>query len=69
MRSSNKLNFTKLKPFKIIKFLGLIIYKLDLPDSIKITRIRHILVLKLVDLEAPLMENILDIDLESQKKI
>ena len=35
----------------------------------KITRIRHILVLKLVDPEAPLMENIPDIDPESQEKV
>ena len=40
-------------------------YKLDFPDSIKIMRIRHILVLKLVDLEAPLIKNVLDIDLKS----
>ena len=35
----------------------------------KITKIRHILVLKLVDLEAPLMENILKIDPKSQEKV
>ena len=44
-------------------------YKLNLPDSMKITRIRHVLVLKLVDLEAPLIKNIPDIDPKSQKKI
>ena len=33
MRLSNKLYFTKLESFKIIKVLELVIYKLDLPDS------------------------------------
>ena len=32
-------------------------------------RIRHISVLKLVDSEAPLIENISDIDPKSQKKV
>ena len=65
MRLSNKLDFTKLKFFKVLKVLGLVMYKLDLPDSIKIMRIRHILVLKLVDLEAPLIKNIPNINFKS----
>ena len=44
-------------------------YKLDFPDSIKIMSIRYILVLELVNLEAPLMKNIPDIDPKSQKKV
>ena len=64
-RPSNKLNFTKLESFKILKILGPVIYKLDLPDNIKITRIRYISVLKLVDPEAPLITDILDINLKS----
>ena len=40
-------------------------YKLDLPDSMRITRIQYILVLKLVDPAAPLIENIPDINLKS----
>ena len=44
-------------------------YKLDLPDSIKIIRIRHDLILKLADPEAPLMENIPNIDPESQEQV
>ena len=44
-------------------------YKLDLLDSIRITRIYYILVLKLADLEAPLMENIPDINPKSQEKV
>ena len=39
IRPSNKLNFIKLEPFKIIRVLELIIYKLNLPDSIKFIRI------------------------------
>ena len=35
----------------------------------KIIRIRYILVLELVDLEAPLMEDIPDINLKSQEKV
>ena len=69
MRPSNKLDFTKLGPFKILKVLGLVIYKLDLPDSRKITRIRHISVLELADLEAPLIKDILDINPKSQEKV
>ena len=69
MRLSNKLDFTKLKSFKILKILRLITYKLDLSDSIKIIRIRYILVLKLADPEAPLIKDIPDIDPESQEKI
>ena len=61
IRLSNKLNFTKLEPFKIVKVLEPVIYKLNLLDSIKITRIYYILVLKLVDPEAPLIEDIPDI--------
>ena len=44
-------------------------YKLDLPDSIKITRIRHVSVLKLADPEASLIKNISDIDPKSQEKV
>ena len=65
MRPSNKLNFTKLKSFKIIKVLELVTYKLNLPDSMRITRIYYILVLELIDPEAPLMENISDINPKS----
>ena len=35
----------------------------------KIMRIRHISVLELVDPEAPLIENILNINLKSQEKV
>ena len=65
MRLSNKLDFARLKPFKIVKVLGPVTYKLDLPGSMRITRTYYILVLKLVDLEVPLIENILNINLKS----
>ena len=44
-------------------------YKLNLLDSMRITRIYYILVLKFIDLKASLMENIPDIDPKSQKKV
>ena len=69
MRLSNKLNFTRLRSFKVLKVLGLVTYKLDLLDSMRITKIRYILVLKLVDLEALLIKDILDIDPKSQEKV
>ena len=68
-RPSNKLNFAKLKSFKIIKVLGLITYKLDLPDSMIIIKIWHISVLELADPGTSLIKNIPDINLESQEKV
>ena len=69
MRLSNKLDFTKLEFFMILKVLEPVIYKLDLLDSMRIIRIHHILVLKLVDPEVPLIKNIPDINLKSQEKV
>ena len=65
MRPSNKLDFAKLGPFKIIRVLELVIYKLDLLDSMRITKIYYILVLELEDPEASLIKNILNIDPKS----
>ena len=69
MRLSNKLDFTKLRPFRILKILGLVTYKLNLSNSIKITKIRHISVLKLIDPETPFIKNIPNINLKSQEKV
>ena len=44
-------------------------YKLDFPDSIKIIRIRYVSVLKSADPEAPLIEDMPDINPKSQKKV
>ena len=66
---SNKLDFAKLEPFRILKVLGLVMYKLNLLDSIKIIRIRYISVLKLANPGVPLMKNIPDINPKSQKKV
>ena len=63
------MNFTKLGSFKILKILEPVTYKLNLPESIKITKIQHISVLELADLAAPLIEDVPDIDPKSQKKI
>ena len=68
-RPSNKLDFIKLEPFKIIKVLEPVTYKLNLPDSMRITRIRYILILEPADPEVPLIKNMLDINPESQKKV
>ena len=62
---SNKLDFAKLGPFKILKVLGPVIYKLNFPDSMRITRIRYILILESVDPEAPLIKNIPNINPQS----
>ena len=55
MRLSNKLNFAKLEFFKIIKVLGLVMCELDLLDGMRITQIRHVSILELVDPEASLI--------------
>ena len=65
IKLSDKLDFVKLKSFKITRVLELIIYKLDLPDSIKITRIQYISVLELADPETLLIEDIPDINSKS----
>ena len=52
-----------------MRVLGPVIYKLNFLDGIKITRIRHILVLKPADPEALLIKDVPDIDLKSQEKI
>ena len=69
MRLSDKLDFAKLEPFKIIKVLELITYELDLLDNMRITRMRHILVLEPADPETPIIENIPDINPKSQEKV
>ena len=45
---SDKLDYTKLEPFKIIEKLGLVIFKLELLLHIKIYLVFHILLLKKV---------------------
>ena len=68
-RPSDKLNFTKLEPPKIVKILELIKYKLDLLVGMWITQIRYILIFELADPEASLVQNILDINPKSQEKV
>ena len=69
MRLSNKLDFAKLGLFKILKVLELVMYKLDFPDNMKITKIRHVSVLESADPEAPLIKDVPDIDPKSQEKV
>ena len=52
-----------------MKVLEPVTYKLNLPGSIRIMRIYYILVLEPADPEAPLIENIPDIDPKSQEKV
>ena len=68
-RPSDKLDFAKLGSFRIIKALGPVTYKLNLPNSIRITKIQHISVLKLVDPKTLLVKDIPDINSKSQKKV
>ena len=69
IRLSNKLDFTKLEPFKILKVLELVTYKLDFSDSMRIIRIHYILILKPVNPEVPLIKDISDIDPKNQEKV
>ena len=66
---SDKLDFAKLEPFRVLKILGPVTYKLDFLSSMRITKIWYILVLELVDSETPLIKDILDIDPKSQEKV
>ena len=68
MRLSNKLDFAKLELFRIFKILGLVMYKLDFPDSIKITKIRYVLVLKLANLEVTLIKIYQILTLKAKKR-
>ena len=68
-KPNNKLDFAKLGLFRVLKVLESVTYKLDLLESMRITKIQYILILKLADPEAPLIENIPDIDLKSQEKV
>ena len=63
------MDFAKLGLFKIIRVLELVIYKLDLSDSMRIIRICHILVLELTDPEVFLIKNIPNINPGSQEKV
>jgi hypothetical protein len=45
-RPSDKLNHTKLGPFKIIRKLGLVIYKLEIPKGIRIYPVFYVLLLE-----------------------
>ena len=66
---SNKLDFAKLKSFKVLKILKSVTYKLDLLHSMRITKIQYISVLEPADPEAPFIKNIPDINLKSQEKV
>ncbi len=65
-RSSNKLNHTKLKSYKILEIKELINYKLNLSTSMKIHSIFHICLLKLTDSNTSIQTESSEIDSESQ---
>jgi hypothetical protein len=58
---SNKLNFRKLRLFKILKKISEVSYKLDLPDNIKLrTAVFYILLLKKALVDKEIGELIID---------
>ncbi len=65
-RSSNKLNHTKLKSYKILKIKELINYKLNLSTFIKIHLIFHIYLLEFADLNTLIQTKFSEINSKSQ---
>ena len=65
-RSSNKLNYTKLESYRVLRFKGSVNYELELLKSMRIHSVFHISILELADSETLLQINPSDIDSESQ---
>ena len=65
-RSSNKLNHTKLKSYRILEIKKSINYKLNLSTSIKIHSIFHICLLKSADLNTSIQTESSEIDSKNQ---
>ena len=65
-RSSNKLNYTKLKSYKILKIKKSINYKLKLSAFMKIHSIFHIYLLKFADLNTSIQTESSEIDSKNQ---
>ncbi|KAK1245455.1 hypothetical protein MKX08_005084 [Trichoderma sp. CBMAI-0020] len=73
-RPSDKLDFRKLGPFKILKKIGEVNYELDLPENIRLkTAVFHVSLLEkaLVDEETgePIMDEIIVQDIEEEYEI
>jgi hypothetical protein len=73
-RPSDKLDFRKLGPFKILKKIGEVNYELDLPDNIRLkTAVFHVSLLEksLVDKDTgePIIDKIIVEDKEEEYKI
>ncbi len=65
-RPSNKLNHTKLEPYRILEIKESINYKLDLPTSMRIHSIFHICLLKSANANTSIQTESPGIDSESQ---
>ena len=65
-RPSNKLNYTKLGSYRVLRFKGSINYELELSKSMRIHPVFHISILEPADSETPLQTNSSGIDPESQ---
>lgn len=73
-RPSDKLDFRKLGPFKILKKIGEVSYELDLPDNMRLrTAVFYVSLLEkaLVDEETgePIMDEIIVQDIEEEYEI
>ena len=65
-RSSNKLDHTKLRPFRILEAKRSVNFKLDLSTSMRIRSIFHIFLLKPAHPDTPIQTEPSEIDSESQ---
>ena len=65
-RSSNKLNYTKLESYRVLRFKKSVNYELELSKSMRIHSVFHISILELADSETSLQINSSDINSESQ---
>ena len=59
-RPSDKLDFKKLGPYKILKKIGEVNYKLELPENIRLHLIFHVLLLEKALVDENTRETIID---------
>ncbi|SLM33604.1 reverse transcriptase domain protein [Lasallia pustulata] len=68
-RPAKKLDHTKLGPFRIKKKLGPNVYKLQLPDSMKIHPVFHITVLEPVHPSIPIATQVPTLEMDDNEKV